>query len=127
MLSPDILQQVRTAVLAALDKKAFQLVTLDVTAMTAITDSFIICSGSSDRQVDAIADSMLDRLRKEGKRPLHVEGTGKTGWVLLDFGDFVAHVFSEEKRSYYALDGLWKDAPKVEVSAERGGADEECG
>lgn len=115
MLSPDIRELVEAAVEAARDKKAFDLVTLDVTEMTTIADSFVICSGSSDRQVDAIGESIISRLRDRGRRPLHSEGSGATGWVLVDYGDFVAHIFSEEKRSYYALDSLWSAAPRLEL------------
>jgi ribosome-associated protein len=115
MLSPDIRELVDIVVDAARDKKAFQLVTLDVTEMTSIADSFIICSGSSDRQVDAIADSVITRLRERGRRPLHVEGSGLSGWILVDYGDLVAHVFNEDKRSYYALDNLWSGADRIEA------------
>lgn len=124
MLSPDIRELVDLVVEAARDKKAFELVILDVTEMTAIADSFIICSGSSDRQVDAVAGSVIDRLRDHGRRPLHVEGSGATGWVLIDYGDLVAHVFSEERRGYYALDGLWSAAPRLDPDRADGGMHE---
>ncbi len=125
MLTPDVLEHLQVAAQAALDKKAFQLVTLDVTAMTAMTDSFLLCSGASDRQVNAIADSMVKKLRDKGCRPRHLEGEGRSGWVLIDYGDFVVHVFSEEKRSYYALDNLWSDAPRIELAGADTGNDNE--
>ena len=105
----------RTAACAAGDKKAFQIVGFEVGALASYTDHLLICSGASDRQVAAIADEIRRRLRDTGIRPLHVEGEGRAGWVLLDYGDFVVHVFTEERRAYYGLDGLWGDAPKLEA------------
>ena len=115
MLTPDVLERLQIAARAALAKKAFQLVTFDVTGMTALTDSFLLCSGASGRQVNAIADGMVKTLRDHGCRPRHMEGEGQSGWVLIDYSDFVVHVFTEEKRRYYALDGLWNDAPRVDL------------
>lgn len=118
MLTADIVERLEVAAKAALDKKAFELVTLDVTGLTSLADSFMLCSGASDRQVNAIADEMAKKLRENGSRPRHVEGDGGTGWVLIDYGDFVIHVFSEEKRSYYALDQLWNDARQVQLECQ---------
>jgi ribosome-associated protein len=120
MLTADIHERLEVAARSALDKKAFELVTLDVTGLTSIADSFLLCSGASDRQVSAIADDMIEKLRSVGCRARHVEGDGHSGWILIDFGDFVVHVFSEEKRSYYALDTLWGDAPKVQLACQSG-------
>ena len=100
---------------AAADKKAFQIVGFEVGAMTSYTDSLLICSGASDRQVAAIAGEIRRQLRDAGIRPLHVEGDSRADWVLLDYGDLVVHVFTEERRAYYGLDGLWGDAPKLEA------------
>ena len=122
MLSADIVERLEVAAKAALDKKAFELVTLDVTGLTSLADSFLLCSGASDRQINAIADEMTRKLRESGCRPRHVEGEGDTGWILIDFGDFVVHVFSEEKRSYYALDQLWSDARQVQLECLAGEA-----
>ena len=107
----------RTAAAAAADKKAFQLVCLEVGDLTSYADSFLLCSAASDRQVGAVVDGVVRRLRDGGRRPLHVEGDRGGGWVLLDYGDFIVHVFTEEKRSYYALDSLWGDAPKLTAEA----------
>jgi len=86
---------------AAADKKAFQIVGLEVGELTSYTDSLLICSGASDRQVAAIAGEVQRQLKDAGRRPLHVEGESHADWVLLDYGDFVVHVFTEERRTYY--------------------------
>jgi ribosome-associated protein len=108
------MEPLRLAAQAALDKKAFHMVGVEVSHLSSYTDSFLLCSGASDRQVGAIADEVERRLRDDGRRPLHVEGGPHSEWVLLDYGDFIVHVFTEEKRSYYALDSLWGDAPRVD-------------
>jgi ribosome-associated protein len=113
MLSPEITGMLREAAAAALDKKAFGLVALDVTGLTSLADSFLICSGAHDRQVGAIAEAVERRLREAGHHPLHVEGSRRADWILLDYGDIVVHVFTEERRSYYALESLWGDASGV--------------
>jgi ribosome-associated protein len=104
----------QTAARAAADKKAFQIVGLEVGELTSYTDSLLICSGASDRQVAAIAGEVQRQLKDAGRRPLHVEGESHADWVLLDYGDFVVHVFTEERRTYYGLDNLWGDAPRLE-------------
>ena len=106
---------IRMAARAASDKKAFQIVAFEVGALTSYADNLLICSGASDRQVAAIADEVRRQLRDAGIRPLHVEGDSRADWVLLDYGDLVVHVFTEERRAYYGLDGLWGDAPKLEA------------
>ena len=113
MPGPDLLEPVRIAVTAALDKKAFQVVCLEVSELTSVADFFILCSAASDRQIGAVVDEVQSRLRVSGRRPLHVEGEGATDWVLLDYGDFIVHVFTEDRRGYYALDSLWGDAPRL--------------
>ncbi|HKV07270.1 MAG TPA: ribosome silencing factor, partial [Thermoanaerobaculia bacterium] len=77
------------------------------------TDYFLICSGTSERQVQAIADAVQEKLRAARVRPLHVEGFNRGQWVLIDYGDLVVHVFQEEPRKFYALERLWGDAPEV--------------
>ena len=113
MLTDDFIQLIRTAAEAAHEKKAFDLVALDVSEMSSFADGFLVCSAANDRQVRAIGDEIGRRLRDDGRRPLHVEGTGHTEWMLLDYGDLVVHVFTESKRSYYQLDSLWVDAPTL--------------
>ncbi len=114
MLAADTLASVQLAVRAAVDKKAFHVVGIEVAALTSFTDSFLLCSAASDRQVAAIVDEVQRQLGAGGRRPLHVEGERRSDWVLLDYGDFIVHVFTEEKRSYYALDSLWGDAPRLD-------------
>lgn len=110
---PDTDTRARDAVSAALDRKAQDLRVLHLGQVTDFTDYFLICSGTSDRQVQAIADAIQERLRAEKVRPLHVEGYSRAQWVLLDYGDLVVHVFQEEPRRFYALERLWGDAPDV--------------
>lgn len=110
----DSAAQLRAAGLAALDRKADDLRLLDVAKTCDFTDYFLICSGSNERQVQAIADAILEAMHREGVKPLHVEGLAHARWVLLDFGgDFVAHVFVDSARRFYDLERLWSDAPDV--------------
>jgi ribosome-associated protein len=99
----------------AADKKADQTVVLDVGDIISITDAFVITSGANTRQVRTITDEVERALREtEGVKPRSVEGLDDASWVLLDYGDFVVHVFLDETRDYYDLDRLWSDAPRVE-------------
>jgi ribosome-associated protein len=109
----DTAEIVREVVAAALDRKAEELKVLHVGEVTHFTDYFLLCSGSNPRQVQAIADAVEERLRPLGVRPLHVEGYPSGQWVLLDYGDFVMHVFLQERRRFYGLERLWGDAPDV--------------
>jgi ribosome-associated protein len=86
---------------------------LDLRPVALIADYFVLCDGQSTRQLRAIADGIVESLKKEGARPLHVEGAPESGWILLDFGAVIAHVFSPELRHYYDLETLWKEAPMV--------------
>lgn len=115
-LAEDTLTRVRSAVAAAEDRKSVDLKVLHLGKVSDFTEYFLIASGTNERQVQAIADSVEERLRGEGVRPLHVEGYNRAQWILLDYGDLVVHVFLEEPRRFYALERLWGDAP--EVSAE---------
>jgi ribosome-associated protein len=99
---------------AARDKKAANLLVLDLRSANAFTDYFVICSGRSNRQVRAIAESLEARLKAIGRRPAHIEGAG-TDWVLIDCFDFVIHVFTPESRDFYSLERLWGSAERVEV------------
>ncbi len=107
------LSTVRAAVAAALDRKALELRVLDLDSVSDFTEFFLICSGASDRQVQAIADAILESMRSQGRRPLSIEGYKRGTWVLLDYGSFVAHIFNEETRAFYALERLWADATDV--------------
>ena len=108
--------EVSKAVRAALDKKAADVVVLDLRNTSAFTDFFILCSGNSQRQVKAIADSVEETLRAAKVRPAHVEGYDRADWVLMDFFTFIVHVFTPQTRAFYALDRLWGDAERIEVS-----------
>ncbi|HEY0787475.1 MAG TPA: ribosome silencing factor [Thermoanaerobaculia bacterium] len=111
-MTDTIQLRVKSAVETALDKKAFELDVLSVGELTSIADYFILCSASNERQTKAIADAVEERLREEhGARPLYVEGTNIGRWVLMDYGDFIIHVFTEECRRFYSLERLWGDAP----------------
>ena len=109
----DTAARVREAVEAADDRKAIALKVLHLEKISDFTDYFLICSGSSERQVQAIADAVQERMRNGKVRPLHVEGYNRAQWVLLDYGDFVVHIFQEEPRRFYSLERLWGDAPNV--------------
>lgn len=117
MADAQLMDSLRTAAQAAADKKAFQIVGFLVSDLTSYTDSILIFSGASDRQVAAISNAVQRQLKEAGRRPLHVEGERGADWVLLDYGEFVIHVFTEERRTYYGLDGLWGDAPKLDKVA----------
>jgi ribosome-associated protein len=113
-LTDPIQHRVRTAVSAALDKKAFDLDVLAVAGLTSIADYFLLCSATSERQAVAIADSVVDKLREDDRvKPRLVEGTTPGRWILLDYGDFIFHIFTEDCRRFYGLERLWGDAPNV--------------
>lgn len=106
--------QVRLVVQAALDRKAVDVKVLELADVSDFTDFFLICSGTNERQVQAIADNIDDVLRQEKVRPLHIEGQQNARWVLMDYGgDMVVHVFHQEEREHYDLERLWSDAPVV--------------
>lgn len=112
-MEPDVMTQLRPAVAALEDKKAFHLVALDVSRQTSIADAFVICSVGSQRHAQAVADEVAQALRERGTRPLAVEGYPQGSWILMDYGDFIVHVMQEERREYYALERLWGDAPDI--------------
>ena len=102
----------------ALDKKAHALEILDVAGKVDYADFLVLMSGKSDRQVAALAQGIEEALRKKGKRALSVEGLPHAIWVLMDFGDVVVHVFQEDSRQLYDLDGLWMDAKRIPLPAD---------
>jgi ribosome-associated protein len=111
----ELKQQVSAAIQACLEKKAEELSILEMEkASGAFTDYFVLCSGTNPRQVQAIADEVEMRLKKAGLRPTHVEGYTQAEWVLIDYVDFVVHVFSEKARKFYDLERLWKSARRLE-------------
>lgn len=101
---------------AALDKKATDVVILDVRGKTSYADYVVLASGDSERQVLAMADNVLDQMKLDGKGPLGTEGLETGNWALLDFGEVVAHLFFADVRAFYDLEGLWSDAPKEKVA-----------
>jgi len=107
--------QVVAAVRAAEDKKAVELVALDLRKAAGFTDYFIICSGGNPRQVRAIADGVMEALAATGAKPAHIEGYDRSEWVLIDYFDFIVHVFSRETRLFYDLERLWGNAERVDV------------
>ena len=108
--------QVERAVRAAEDKKAVDLAVLDLRKAAGFTDYFVIASGTNPRQVRAIADSVMESLQAEGVKPAHIEGYDRAEWILLDFFDFIVHVFAPETRMFYGLERLWGSAERVELS-----------
>jgi ribosome-associated protein len=113
----DISSWDKTLLLArfALEKKACNLVVMEVREHTSIADYFIICSGRSDRQVQSIAQGIDENLSAAGLAPLSVEGANRGHWVLMDFSDVIVHIFYEPVREFYDLEGLWGDAPRIEL------------
>lgn len=109
------LEEARMALAAALDKKAYEPMLLDVRKLCSYTSYILLLSGRSDRQVEAITEGITTDLRKQGIRALGSEGTGTGQWSLVDFGDVVVHVFHHPVRAHYDLEGLWNDAPRVAI------------
>jgi ribosome-associated protein len=117
MKKNDLKRQVAEAINACQEKKAEELTILELEKESgAFTDYFVVCSGTNPRQIQAISDEVEDRLKKSGHRPAHVEGYKQAEWVLLDYVDFVVHVFSEKSRRFYDLERLWKSAKRLELS-----------
>jgi len=103
----------RKAVEIASDKQANNIVLLDIREVSSFADYFVICSGDSDRQLDAIWQEINERLKQDGIVPYRIEGTADSGWILIDLGDVVVHIFSRALRQYYRLDELWHEATQV--------------
>lgn len=114
-MDDELRRTLEAAVDAAYEKKGFQLTALSVAPLTSLADVFLFCSGANARQVSAIADEMVRRLKKMGCTLLHAEGSRGSEWVLLDFGDLVVHVFTEERRLFYGLESLWADATPLQI------------
>jgi ribosome-associated protein len=111
-------KSIAAAVKAAEDKKANNLVVLDLRKAAGFTDYFVICSGTNSRQIRAIADGVMEALAADGDKPAHVEGYDRSEWVLLDYFDFIVHVFAPETRAFYDLERLWGNAEQVPVADE---------
>ena len=115
------MQQARQYAEAALERKAGDVVALDVSNLTSFTDAFVIASGTSDRHVKAVADAVVERAHGLGRKPLGVEGYETGEWVLIDLDDVIVHVFRGEKREHYDLERLWADAPVSTFEVGEGG------
>jgi ribosome-associated protein len=114
MKKNELKQQVSAAIAACQGKKAEDITILELEKDSgAFTDYFVVCSGTNPRQIQAISDEVEDRLKKAGLRPAHVEGYKQAEWVLIDYVDFVVHIFTEKARQYYDLERLWKSAKKL--------------
>jgi ribosome-associated protein len=115
MKKTDTKRQVTEAIAACQDKKAEEITILELEKGSgAFTDYFLVCSGTNPRQIQAIADEVELRLKRDGLYPAHIEGYRQAEWVLLDYVDFVVHVFAEKARRYYELERLWKSAKRLE-------------
>ena len=111
MMTPTV----REAVRAAQDRKALDLGVLDLTGVSSFTDFFLICTGTSTRHVQAISDAIVEHLKESGLSPAHIEGYAEAQWILLDYLNFVVHIFSEQSRRFYDLERLWKKAERIKV------------
>ena len=117
--TPRLPTQVDAAISAAADKQALDLVVLDLRKAAGFTDFFILCSGSNPRQIRAIADGVLTTLAADGVKPAHMEGYDRSEWVLVDYFDFIVHVFSPDTRAFYGLERLWGTAEHVDIETAR--------
>ena len=106
-------QLARAAADIAYDKKASDVLLLDIGELTTIADYFVICNGNNTRQIQAISEAIEDELKKQGARMLHREGIAESGWLILDFGDVIVHIFGPKEREYYRLERLWSEAKTV--------------
>jgi ribosome-associated protein len=123
MKKNDLTQQVAAAINACLEKKAEELTILEMDKGSgAFTDYFVLCSGTNPRQVQAISDEVEMRLKAAGQYPTHIEGYKQAEWILLDYLNFVVHVFSEKARKFYDLERLWKSAKRLTPAQLKGGS-----
>jgi len=122
--APKLPKQIAQAIAAAEDKQALELQVLDLRKAGGFTDYFLICSGSNSRQVRAIADGITDALAAAGEKPSHIEGYQSSEWILLDYFDFIVHVFAPETRAFYGLERLWGDAEPVRAGADESPAED---
>lgn len=109
------------ALQAASDKKALNLAVLDLREIASFTDYFVIASGNNERQVQAISDEVFEKLKKSGTAAARVEGYKSAEWILLDYGDFIVHVFSDKARKFYDLERLWRESKRIVLPTEFGG------
>jgi len=110
---PTPLDLAQRIVDVASDRQAQDVVLLDISQIASFADYFVICSGTSERQLKAIVDNVVESLEREGFHPVHTEGAPSSGWVLIDYGSVIVHVFAPEERDYYRLERLWGEAPTI--------------
>ena len=113
--SDELDERILTALQAASDKKALDPVVLDLRQIASFTDYFVITSGANERQVQAISDEVFERLKKGGVAAARVEGYKSAEWILLDYGDFIVHVFADKARKFYDLERLWRESKRIEL------------
>jgi ribosome-associated protein len=109
-LDQDTQKLARQIVDVAADRKAEDILLLDIRAASYVADFFVLCNGTSERHIKALAEEIRDSLANEGTKPIHVEGASDSGWVLMDYGSVVVHIFGRDEREYYSLDRLWREA-----------------
>jgi ribosome-associated protein len=124
---PRLPKDISAAIAAAQDKKASELVVLDLRRSSAFTDYFLLCTGQNQRQVKAIADAVEESLKRARLRPAHVEGYDRAEWVLLDYFTFIVHIFTPTTREFYGLERLWGQAVRITVSEPEGEATKTSG
>ncbi|MFH1157047.1 MAG: ribosome silencing factor [Pseudomonadota bacterium] len=117
LMSPDSIDALTPCLKTAFERKAEDIKALYVAKLTSYTDAIVIITAGSERQVSAIAEHIHTAMKQQGKIPLGTEGLQTGKWALLDFGDFIVHVFDKETRDFYDIAGLWSDAPKIDLSA----------
>jgi ribosome-associated protein len=117
----DFDERIRRTLNAAWEKKGLDLTVLDLRGIASFTDWFVIATGTNRRQVQAISDEVVEQLKRSGTRAARVEGYQTAEWILVDYGDFVVHVFDEKARRFYDLERLWREARRVDVSPEQFG------
>jgi ribosome-associated protein len=116
-------ERIRRALSAALEKKALDLTVLDLRGIASFTDFFLITTGTNRRQCQAISDEVVEQLKRRGTRAARVEGFQTAEWILIDYGDFVVHIFDEKARRFYDLERLWREARRIDVSPEQIGSE----
>src|SRR5207253_10109251 len=119
----DFDERIQRALRAAAEKKAFDSVVLDLRSVATFTDFFVITSGTNKRQMQAITDEIVEQLKRNGTRAARVEGYQTAEWILIDYGDFIVHVFDEKSRRFYDLERLWREAKRFDISVEQLGSE----
>lgn len=112
-------ERIRRVLSAALEKKALDLTVLDLRGIASFTDFFVITTGTNRRQCQAISDEVVEQLKRNGTRAARVEGFQTAEWILIDYGDFVVHIFDEKARSFYDLERLWREARRIDISPDQ--------